>query len=193
MSEQVKQTIKDELGEWVISPKDGRKYINYTKGAFYDQEFKKKVTTALEGNLPQVEDPDKQESHNAFTHKGNTYSISQISGEFGVTNLVYQGAAKYAKKLIPLAGSAPGQQKLSNGDGNKNYNNNWKGGKSNWKAATITAPSGLTEPQLVTMEQANKLCNETTGMFMPPHKDYPPLYGEDGIQLYYIGKPVKNS
>ena len=191
MSEQVKQTVKDDLAEWVIG-KDDRKYVNFAKGTFYSQEFKNKVTQALEGKLPQVDDPDKQESHNAFTYNNKTYSVSQIKGDFGVTNLVYQGAAKFAKKLIPLAGSAPGQQTLSGGGNN---NNNWKGkGNNNWKAASLTTPmSGLLEPQLVTMEQANKLCTETTGLYMPSHKDYPPLYGEDGTQLYYIGKPVKNS
>ena len=191
MSEQVKQTVKDDNAEWTIG-KDGRKYVNYAKGTFYSQEFKNKVTKALEGNLEQVDDPDKQESHNAFTYNNQTFSVSQIKGDFGVTNLVYQGAAKFAKKLIPLPGGKSGQQKFDN-----NNNNNWKGkgSSNNWKAASLTAPptSGLLEPQLVTMEQANTLCNETTGIFMPSHKDYPPIYGDDGKPLYYIGKPVKNS
>ena len=60
MSEQVKQTVKDDLAEWVIG-KDDRKYVNFAKGTFYSQEFKNKVTQALEGKLPQVDDPDKQE------------------------------------------------------------------------------------------------------------------------------------
>ncbi|MDR4491362.1 MAG: hypothetical protein R2685_10755 [Candidatus Nitrosocosmicus sp.] len=138
-NQQQKETVTDEIGIWTIG-KDGRKYINLSKGTFFATDFKDKATKASTGQLEQVDDIEKQESHNAWGYtNGKTYSISQIKQDNGsVTNLVYEGPAKFPKKLI--VSNNTGQTKIdttNSGQVNKGYNNNWKGKSNNWTPKSI--------------------------------------------------------
>lgn len=191
-----KPTIQDKYGTWTVGT-DGRHFFNYVDAingkVKIDLGLLNKTTDALNNKFPEADNPDEQESQNAYFYDEETFSISQFKG----LTLIYKGAAKYpSKTLATLPGSKPKtegqagggtQTTFTSGKGNNwkgksgGYNNNWNKGGSNFV--------GLQDFKPVTMEEAIELCTAEKGYVFPPQDKYPPIY-EDNVQKIIIGKPA---